>query len=113
MSKLMDVLIEATEAFIENDTEKYMSCMSERTKEVIERLGGIDSFMELGSIGMEQLGEEAVRELTLATIDQYILVDGKLENVSLAALTKIKHFDALMEQAKEGLDNITEFLSEE
>lgn len=113
MSKVMDVLKEATDAFIAGDTEKYMSLMSERTRDGIEKLGGIDSLVEVSNITIEKLGTKAAVELILAMVNQYKLVDGKLESVSLEALSKTESFDDLMEKSKEGLEFLTDLISEE
>ena len=113
MCKVKDVLKQATEAFVAGDGKKYMSLVSERTREGIEKLGGIDFLMEVSSVTLEDLGEEAVIELTLATVDQFKLVDGGLENVSLEALSETENFDKLMEQSKEGLKDFREFILDE
>lgn len=113
MSELMNVLVEAMEAMIAGDGEKYLSLISERSKEAIDKLGGIDTMIELSNAGLEIMGVEAVRELTLATIDQYKLVDGKLENVSLEALSETESFNDLLELTKDGLEDIRELILEE
>ena len=113
MSELMNVLKEATEAMIAGDGAKYMSLISERSKEGVEKLGGIDILIDLSNAGIEVLGEEAVRELTLATVEQYKLVDGKIENISLEALSKTKSFDDVLEASREAIEDIHDFMSEE
>ena len=110
MSEVMKVLEKAAEAMIAGDKDLYLSLISDRSREVIEDIGDIDSMFELASMGVEILGEEGSMELTLAAVDQYKLVDGRLENISLESVYQTQAYDKATSMAREGLEELMEMI---
>lgn len=113
MCKVINVLKEGFEACLAGDEEKYLSLISERSKDTLDKMGGVGIFMELFRLSVDEVGEEAAREISLASVAKYKLVDGKLEDITLEALSETSCFEEALLSANEGLEAIMEFMSEE
>jgi len=110
LKKLIESLIEAT---LEGDAEKYMSLVSERTVEMIETIGGIGPVFEAAKIALDIMGEKTFREMTWASIDQYKVVDGKLEHVSAQAFQESEIWPTMAKASSSALDMLIDLNEED